>query len=74
MNYYKQAELQKQGRSIIGWIDATKAIVGNICQVKNDDGSWDEGWTVINVWGIMDGKEVQDRSADWRKTRRASDV
>lgn len=43
---------------------------------KNDDGTWDEGWEIVQSYtGVtFPSKYIMERNQDYKKTRKASDI
>ena len=66
---YRQCKLKKGNTETTSWIPEKFAKKGKFLKLKDDN-----GWEVISVGGMMDEKEVQDRSRDYKKTRLASDI
>ena len=58
----------------IGWIPEKFATIGKFLEICDDSGAWDNGWKVIQVGGRKSDKEANDRSQDYKRTRRASDI
>ena len=58
------------------WIPKKYAIVGKYVRLKtdNEDRPWDDGWEVMETGTELDSKTVTERSMDYRKQRRASDI
>ena len=53
----------------MSWIPEKYAKLGKFVKLKEDD-----GWKVVAVYSIMDSKEVQERSTDYRNQRKVSDI
>jgi len=66
---HRQCKLQKGISFTYSWIPEKFAKVGNCVKLKDDN-----GWQVVNVFGIMDSKKVQERSIDYRNQRKVSDI
>ena len=58
------------------WIPKKYAVIGRYVRLKtdNDDHPWDDGWEVMETYTEMDSKTVVERSMDYRRTRKASDI
>lgn len=79
MDYVKQCRLERKietgTRVTYSWIDAKKAFVGNTIQLKQRDGTWSDPWTVVSASSDkMPYDEANERSRDYTRTRKASDV
>lgn len=90
MNYYRQCKLAKKdyavdtgpvGVSILpvrtqiqtSWIPEQYAHEGNFIKLKKD-GSWDDGWKVIEV-GVRESEEyILGHERDYKSQRKASDI
>ena len=66
---YKQCILRKGNIQTTSWIPEKYAKVNKVLKLKAVD-----GWKVIEVGVEMDEKEVNERSRDYLKQRKASDV
>ena len=57
------------------WIPSKLAVVGKIIKIKHAvTGAWSEGWRVANVYSVDTTEAVEDRSQDYKRTRKASDI
>lgn len=58
------------------WIPEKHAIVGHFVKLKNEDGTWDDGWEVTGtaMQNPMPSKWVQERSMDYKKMRSMTDI
>jgi hypothetical protein len=58
------------------WIPEEYAVEGKFLELKNrENGEWINGWKVVMVGNHrMTRKEVEERSRDHQKTRKASDI
>lgn len=80
--FFKQCLLNKGTARKVSWIPAIFAKIGRVLKLRItiqsgclvDHGPWDDGWTVLEVWGGAEEKEVEDRSRDYLRTRKASDI
>jgi len=68
MNYC-QCKLRKGSNVTTSWLPEEFAKKGKILMLEHDD-----GWEVIEAGMSMDYKEVNDRSQDYKKQRKASDI
>jgi len=81
MNHYRQCILHQITRKTDGkvkvhtsWIPEQFAYVGNWVSLKNQDGTWDDHWKVIEVGARAPEDQVLERSQDYKRTRKASDI
>jgi len=77
--YHKQCKLEKRIEQGVyytthSWIPARYAKVGKLLDLKDDDGNWDHGWTVKEVWATKPTNEVLARENYHRKHRDGSDA
>jgi hypothetical protein len=56
------------------WIPEKHAMKGNVIGIKNENGHWEEGWEVIEVYDKLDSDYVMERERDFKRTRKASDI
>jgi len=77
-DYYNQCELRKPTENgyqrDVSWIPSKFAIEGNVVKIKQEDGSWDDGWTVFAVHSKMKGEYVLGHERDYKRNRKASDI
>lgn len=81
MNFYRQCELRKfhQENNLefyqikVAWIPEEFAKPGRIVGIKVND-IWDEGWSVVEVGSRAPEDQVFERSQDYKRTRKASDI
>lgn len=72
---YLQCNLKKGNLSTTSWIPENHAIKNKIVKLKQDNGSWDNGWEVIEIGTVrLDEEYVSERSRDYTKQRDASDI
>ena len=56
------------------YIPEEYAIQYKTLQIKQEDGTWEDGWIVSNVFNKLPSAIVRERSQDYKKTRKASDI
>lgn len=71
---HTQCSLTKGPLEMVSWIPSEVAKVGNLVRLKDTEGIWTEGWQVRKVYATMDSPECRERSQDYKRTRKASDV
>ena len=79
--YSKQCTMErkigKEGKSVLtSWIPEKFALKGGVLKLKDrSTGDWTDGWVVESVGKQKrTQKEITERSQDYKKTRRASDI
>lgn len=55
------------------WLPEDYAVIGKSIEVKLDDGEW-YPFIVENAWTRLPTPVVRERSQDYKKTRKASDI
>jgi hypothetical protein len=70
---YRQCQLRKDKQHLLSWIPEARAVKGAVLRLKND-GQWDDGWVVDEVYGTRTEAYVRAHERDHLKTRRYSDV
>ena len=62
-NFYKQCRLTRGNITTVSWIPARAAVVGKVIGLKQENGTWDDGWTVT-VAGTepVEGKLVENQA------------
>ena len=74
MNYL-QCKLRKDNSETVSWIPEKHAFQNHIVKLKQDDGTWDDGWKVVDVWSVaLEESVMNKRSRDHTKQREASDI
>jgi hypothetical protein len=58
----------------VAWIPAKFAKVGKYVKIKQEDGSWDNGWEITSVGSKRKAEYVESNERDYLKQRKASDV
>ena len=76
--FYCQCKLHKKAeegvRVLVTWLPESKAVKGKWLKLKQEDGTWDDHWQVMEVWAKMAAPAVEAGERDWTKQREASDV
>ena len=71
--FYRQCSLRKKTKETshtqVSWIPERYAIKGKFLKLKEDN-----GWEVLSVGAKQPASVVNQRSRDWKKTRKASDI
>jgi hypothetical protein len=76
--FYRQCVLIKNIEN--SYLETTSYIpepfckVGRILKLKDEDGTWDDGWKVISAGERTPGRLVGLYSQSYKKTRKASDI
>ncbi len=74
MNYF-QCKMQKGNTTTVSWIPEKHSVLNHIVKLKQDNGTWDDGWKVIEVGSLpVEEKAALDRERDYTKQRDASDI
>ena len=68
-----QCLLGKNSRYQVAWIREKVASVGNVIELVENDNR-DPGWRVISAGNRMREDYLRERSRDYLRTRRASDI
>jgi len=66
---YVQCIMEKGNLQQTSWVPEKFAKMDKFLRLKDDD-----GWKVISVGAKSEKKYVEDRSQDYKKTRKASDI
>lgn len=67
--HYTQCLLEKGNQTQTTWVPSIYAQKGKYIKISNTD-----GWLVKEVYMTDDSKAVEDRSMDYERTRKASDI
>jgi hypothetical protein len=60
---------------LIGWIDEKFAKVGKKLKFQDDDqDTWELGWVVTTIGDRQTRSERQERSQDYKRQRKGSDI
>lgn len=70
-----QVELKRGNTHQISWIPHTEAFLGRIVDLKEGN-TWDLGWKVVNIYpgATFEYEYIAERSRDYTRTRKASDI
>ena len=68
-----QCLLNKNSRYQVAWIREKVAYIGNVIELVEGD-SRDPGWRVISAGNRLREDYLRERSRDYLRTRKASDV
>lgn len=68
-----QCLLGKSARFQVAWIREKAAVIGNIVELI-DDARRSPGWRVISAGNRLPEAYLRERSRDYLRTRRASDI
>ena len=71
---HTQCSLSRNGAELVSWIPSKIAVKGATVRLKEEDGSWSEGWVVRATYAIMPSPDVKERSRDYTRTRETSDI
>ena len=73
IHYYRQCWLARGKARQMAWLPEKFAVAGRFLRLT-DAGSSEDGWQVTGVGAQMAEETVRERSQDYKRTRRASDV
>jgi len=66
---YQQCELQRGSYRKMAWIPKKFAVRKKVLKIKGED-----GWVVQATHSVMEQTELLERSQDYKRTRKASDI
>lgn len=61
--------MKKGTRRSVVWVPEKYAVLGKVVKLIEED-----GWEIIEVYNTRPSAEVNERSQDYKKTRKASDI
>jgi len=64
----------KKHEEYICWIPEKHAVQLKSLRIKQEDGSWQDGWIVAEVFTKLPTAVVEERGLDYKNTRKASDI
>ena len=74
MKTHTQCRLRRDGSTQVAWIPTEHATVGAILRIK-EGAVWEEGWEVVEAYDLaLPSAVVEERSRDYRKHRKATDI
>jgi len=57
------------------WLPQEYAELDKYLELKNDDDQWENGWQVVDIYDPpMEEAQLMERSQDYKRTRKASDI
>jgi hypothetical protein len=68
-DFHVQCKLRREAQLTYSWLPEKYAKVGKVIGLKGEDGEWEEGWVVDEVWGRRRSTDVLAMS-DFYKTHR----
>ena len=70
-----EKDIHKEGYTVYNcWIPEKHAVPLKVLRIKQDDGTWEDGWTVMQVYTTLPTAVVEERGQDYKNTRKASDI
>lgn len=73
MDNHTQCLLKRGNERYTAWIPSKFAIVGDYIKYL-ENRIWSDGWRVEEVYNQLPSNVVFERSQDYKKTRKASDI
>jgi hypothetical protein len=70
---HRQCKLRKGNRITYSWIPSKYATRGKYLELKDDDGQWENGWQVDEVWGERKSIDVIKNADGYKKQRKRTD-
>lgn len=72
---HTQCKLTRGDTQYICWLPTKYAILGKFLKLKDrETDTWENGWQVKETFSTMNSDYVADRSRDFKRTRKASDI
>jgi len=75
-DYHVQVLVTKNDEFFAAWVPEEVVTESNVLKFRNEDGTWDDGWEIVKVYKgtRFQSKYIIERSQDYKKTRKASDI
>lgn len=75
MPNHVQCKLQKSGGDTqFSWLPDKYAHRNAVVKLKNDDGTWDDGWIILETYSEMPSTFIRERGQDYKKMRQMTDI
>ena len=71
---YCHCGLRNGNKREVSYIPKKFAVVGEIIKIKQEDGSWEDGWVVESVGTEVDESFLDVLRAMWKGHRKVSDI
>lgn len=73
---FKQCKIRKGYTIDILWLPEVYAVKGKFLKLKEKDGTWDDGWQVIDVFQSIkkNVKQIEVLESSYKHQRKMSDV
>ena len=72
---HTQCKLRRLDTVQVTWLPTKFARKGHFVKLKSDDGTWEDGWEVVETWGApRSSAYVAEHERDYLKQREASDI
>jgi hypothetical protein len=72
--FYRQCVLKRGTAQTTSWIPEKFAQKRRPVKLRQDDGSWEDGWVVASVGSRASAEQVQMYERSHTRTRKASDI
>lgn len=72
--FYRQCTLKRGTTETVSWIPEKFAQKTRPVKLKQRDGSWSDGWVVVEVGARASEEQVRLMERDHTRTRKASDI
>lgn len=73
--YYHQCKLQRGNSTLVSWLPERYARFNKIVKLKQEDGSWENGWRVMKVFKVKwEGAFLEQYSNSYKHQRKVSDI
>lgn len=72
--FYRQCTLKRGTTETVSWIPEKFAQKTRPVKLKQHDGSWSDGWVVVEVGARASEEQVRLMERDHTRTRKASDI
>ncbi len=73
MTMMTQCRLERNGSTQVAYIDAALATPGRVLDIR-EQGVWQEGWRVQEVYSSMPATMVAARERDYKNHRKSTDI
>lgn len=70
---HRQCKLRAGSTITYSWIPSKYAVKGEYLALKNDEGTWENGWLVEEVWGERKSIDVLAHEEAYKKQRERTD-
>ena len=72
--WYAQCKMKKDNVWYTAWIPKKMAVKNKIIKIRHDDGIWENGWKIMEVYGQETYEDLNSQSQEYKTHREVTDI